>query len=122
MGVWHRKSWFRALVPSRARCLPRLLRSCFLGRWHVVRPIRVATSTCLPCDRPTGVPWDSDPWTEALQTWRCEARVVAGRPVEILEADESEVPGLLAQPSPSVWWAAAAEGVLLSGRPLTDLV
>jgi predicted nucleotidyltransferase len=71
--------------------------------------------------RPASVAFDDDEWTDALIDWSERARTVCGRPVEILEAGEDEVPALLAMPAPSVWHDIATEGVVLSGRPLADL-
>lgn len=71
--------------------------------------------------RPAGVDFEDDIWTDTLDGWRCAARDVTGRPVQLIEAGVDEVAGLLARPGPTVWTAIAHEGVVVTGRPLEEV-
>jgi predicted nucleotidyltransferase len=71
--------------------------------------------------RPAGVEFDDDAWTDTLDEWRCAAQTITGRPVEIIEAGQDEVPTLLDRPGPTVWRVIAQEGVVVFGRPLHEV-
>jgi hypothetical protein len=71
--------------------------------------------------RPACVPFDDDPWTDAVVVWCCQVKEMTGRYVQMLDAGEDEVPALLSRPSPSVWWSIAREGVVLAGSSLPGL-
>ncbi len=69
--------------------------------------------------RPDGIDFDDDAWAEAVAEWCWDATEIAGRQVEMIEAGEDEVPGLLRRSGPCVWQDIAQEGVVVSGRPLS---
>jgi len=71
--------------------------------------------------RPSSVDYDDDSWAEALISWCERAREIVGRPVQMMEANEPEVPELLRRSGPSVWQAIASEGIVLAGSPLGEL-
>jgi hypothetical protein len=72
----------------------------------------------VPAVRAAGVDSDDDRWTDTLDEWRCAAQEGTGRPVELIEAEEDEVRGLLGRPGPTVWKAIDHEGVVIAGRSL----
>lgn len=59
--------------------------------------------------RPTTVAWDDDAYADALIDWQERAWDLTGRPVGLIEAEEAEVPDLLARAG-SVWQDIASEG------------
>jgi predicted nucleotidyltransferase len=71
--------------------------------------------------RPAGIEFDDDAWTDALIEWRHSVGKITSRSVELIEAGENEVPGLLARPGSTVWRAIADEGVVVTGRALSEL-
>jgi predicted nucleotidyltransferase len=71
--------------------------------------------------RPADVAFSDDAWTEALADWCRSAATFTGLPVELIEADEDEVCGLLSRPGPTVWRRIADEGVVLTDRSLDEI-
>jgi DNA-binding MarR family transcriptional regulator len=71
--------------------------------------------------RPADVGDDDDVWVDAIESWRQGARRLSGNRIEVIEVVESEVPRLLRSGQP-MWSDVLAEGVLVAGTPLTDLM
>jgi DNA-binding MarR family transcriptional regulator len=70
--------------------------------------------------RPSAVDPDDEAWGLGIEAWRQQARRLSGNPVEVLEAGEAEVGGLLQSGRP-LWADILRDGVLLAGRPLRDM-
>ena len=71
--------------------------------------------------RPTGIDFDDDVWADGVASWWIAARGLTGCPVEVIEAEEDEIPDLLARPEPTVWQAIASEGVVMAGKCLKEM-
>lgn len=56
-----------------------------------------------------------DDWSDAVGTWADRARAIAGNPVNVIEADEDELPRLLRRKD-SVWQQIGRDAILLAGR------
>lgn len=65
--------------------------------------------------RPTGS--DDDSWSATVQQWIAQVGEVSGNRVEILEADEDEMPARLDRGG-SVWQDIGRDGLVIHGRPL----
>ena len=63
--------------------------------------------------RPVGVV--DDAWSDAIGKWVDRARTVTGNPVNLIEADEEELPRLLRRKD-SVWQQIGRDAVVLAGR------
>jgi predicted nucleotidyltransferase len=72
--------------------------------------------------RPPGVTNGADDeWIDSLGRWADQATRVIGNPVNLVEIEAAELPGLLAGPEPSVWHDATRDGVVVAGSPLTEV-
>ena len=71
--------------------------------------------------RPDLRPDEEDGWTDSLGAWIDQATRVLGNPVNHIEVDLEELPGLLTRRGPSVWKDAAREGLVIVGSPLVEL-
>lgn len=58
-------------------------------------------------------------WVDSLGRWADQATRAIGNPVNLVEVEIAELPGLLSGPGPSVWHEAARDGVVIAGAPLT---
>lgn len=63
---------------------------------------------------------DNDAWTTAVTSWVNHIREFSGNPVNILEEDEGDIPRLL-RSRRSLWESIGSEGILLAGKPLSEL-
>ncbi|MHB8505890.1 MAG: nucleotidyltransferase domain-containing protein [Acidimicrobiales bacterium] len=62
-----------------------------------------------------------DDWVDSLGRWADQATRAIGNPVNLVEVEAAELPGLLARPAPSVWHDATRDGVVVAGSPLTEM-
>jgi hypothetical protein len=69
---------------------------------------------------PAGLAGDDPGWVDALGRWQDRARLIAGNPVNLVQASVGELPALLGR-SGSVWEGASRHGVLIAGTALADL-
>ncbi|MHB1583475.1 MAG: MarR family transcriptional regulator [Acidimicrobiales bacterium] len=60
-------------------------------------------------------------WVDSLGRWADQAMRAVGNPVNLIEIEAAELPGLLAGPGPSVWHDAIRDGVVIAGAPLTEV-
>lgn len=60
-------------------------------------------------------------WTASLGEWIDRARYLLGSPVNHIEVDLQELPGLLSRKGSSVWKEAAREGLVIAGTELAEL-
>ena len=67
--------------------------------------------------RPSGVSESDETWSASVQHWIERVGVVSGNRVEVLEADEVEVPARLDRGG-SVWQDIERDGLIIHGRPL----
>jgi predicted nucleotidyltransferase len=65
--------------------------------------------------RPSGVSESDDAWYEAVRQWIDRVGEVSGNRVEVLEADEDDVPARL-HSGRSVWQDIEREGLIIHGR------
>ena len=65
---------------------------------------------------------DLDAWTDSLGRWADRASSALGNPVNLVEASTEEIPDLLQQEAPSVWADISAEGLVIAGSSLANLV
>jgi predicted nucleotidyltransferase len=70
--------------------------------------------------RPDSVAEDDGAWTETVGRWTDRARTIAGNAVNLIQADEGELPKLLKRRG-SLWRALADDAVVLVGHELTLL-
>jgi predicted nucleotidyltransferase len=70
--------------------------------------------------RPDSAAEDDTTWTDAVGRWADQARTIAGNAVNLIQADEGEVPRLLKRRG-SLWQAVADDAVVLVGDELTLL-
>src|SRR5579875_434064 len=71
--------------------------------------------------RPRGLARDNDEWTDALWSWTAAATRAVGNPVNVMEAAEEEISGLLRRPGPTVWTDIVRDGIVLVGSRLERL-
>lgn len=71
--------------------------------------------------RPRGLARDDDEWTDSLWSWTAAATRAAGNPVNVMEAAEEEISGLLRRPGPTVWTEIVRDGIVLVGSRLERL-
>jgi predicted nucleotidyltransferase len=62
-----------------------------------------------------------DTWTRTLGEWADSAMSLLGNPVNVVEVGADQAAQMLAQGGPPVWAEAALNGILLAGRPFTEL-
>lgn len=67
--------------------------------------------------RPADLSEDDDAWASSTEALRTAARRLTGNPVQVLEVDESDVPGRLRGNS-ALWAAVLRDGVRVHGAPL----
>ncbi len=70
--------------------------------------------------RPARIAEDDGEWNDAVGRWADQARIITGNAVNLIQADEDELPKLLRRRG-SVWQALAADAVVLVGAGLTSL-
>ncbi len=70
--------------------------------------------------RPRGAR-DDDEWTDSLWSWTTSATRALGNPVNVMEAAEEEISGLLRRPGPTVWTEIVRDGIVLVGCRLERL-
>lgn len=70
--------------------------------------------------RPTHVTEDDEPWGSSMEDWRQRAMQLTGNRVEVIEVDENEIARLL-KSGKSLWTDIARDGLVIFGRPLTEL-
>lgn len=68
--------------------------------------------------RPRGPARDNDEWTDSLWSWTAAATRAVGNPVNVMEAAEEEISGLLRRPGPTVWTEIIRDGIVLVGSRL----
>lgn len=71
--------------------------------------------------RPRGLARDNDEWTDSLWSWTTSATRAVGNPVNVMEAAEEEISGLLRRPGPTVWTDIVRDGIVLVGSRLERL-
>ena len=71
--------------------------------------------------RPDEVAAADPSWSDSLGRWTDKAREITGNPVNLIEAQASEIPHLLAKRS-SVWREIANQGTTLIGVDVGSLV
>lgn len=71
--------------------------------------------------RPRGLARDNDEWTDSLWSWTAAATRAVGNPVNVVEAAEEEISGLLRRPGPTVWTDIVRDGIVLVGSRLERL-
>lgn len=71
--------------------------------------------------RPRGLARDNDEWTDSLWSWTAAATRAVGNPVNVMEAAEEEISGLLRRPGPTVWTDIVRDGIVLVGSRLERL-
>lgn len=72
--------------------------------------------------RPPELTYGADgEWVDSLGRWADQATRAIGNPVNLVEVEVAELPGLLSGPGPSVWHDAARDGVVIAGAPLTEV-
>ena len=70
--------------------------------------------------RPADVSEDDESWGVGLEAWRQRAEQITGNRVEFIEVGEEEIARLLESGKP-LWTAIAQEGLVVSGRPMSEL-
>jgi predicted nucleotidyltransferase len=70
--------------------------------------------------RPDSAAEDETTWTDAVGLWADQAHSIAGNAVNLIQADEGEVPKLLKRRG-SLWQAVADDAIVLVGDELTSL-
>ncbi|MDE3202975.1 MAG: MarR family transcriptional regulator [Acidobacteriota bacterium] len=65
-----------------------------------------------------GLARDDDEWTDSLWSWTAAATRAVGNPVNVMEAGEEEISGLLRRPGPTVWTEIVRDGIVLVGSRL----
>lgn len=68
--------------------------------------------------RRRGLARDDDEWTDSLWSWTAAATRAVGNPVNVMEAAEEEISGLLRRPGPTVWTEIVRDGIVLVGSRL----
>ena len=68
--------------------------------------------------RRRGLARDDDEWTDSLWSWTAAATRAVGNPVNVMEAAEEEISGLLRRPGPTVWTDIVRDGIVLVGSRL----
>ena len=63
----------------------------------------------------------SGEWVNSLGRWADQATRAIGNPVNLVEIEAADLPGLLAGPGPSLWHDAARDGDVVAGAPLTEV-
>ena len=71
--------------------------------------------------RPPAVDEDDTAWLDAMAAWESLVLRIAGNAVNRIEVSAHEVPKLMKSRRP-LWQSIRAEGVLLSGTPLVDVM
>ncbi len=71
--------------------------------------------------RPRGLAREDDEWTDSLWSWTTSAARAVGNPVNVMEAAEEEISGLLRRPGPTVWTEIVRDGIVLVGSRLERL-
>lgn len=71
--------------------------------------------------RPRGLAREDDEWTDSLWSWTTSATRAVGNPVNVMEAAEEEISGLLRRPGPTVWTEIVRDGIVLVGSRLERL-
>jgi len=70
--------------------------------------------------RPAAVAEENEAWASGLEAWRQHARRITGNRIEIVEVSEREIARLLQGREP-VWSDVARDGVVIFGRPVSEL-
>lgn len=81
---------------------------------------RVGSDLDVLAVRPAGTGPDDPRWIDSLSRWTDRAAVIAGNPVNLIEAGVNELPRLLREPG-SVWRSAGQDGIVLVGSGLSDV-
>ena len=71
--------------------------------------------------RRRGLAREDDEWTDSLWSWTAAATRAVGNPVNVMEAAEEEISGLLRRPGPTVWTDIVRDGIVLVGSRLERL-
>ncbi|TMK53388.1 MAG: hypothetical protein E6G66_02065 [Actinobacteria bacterium] len=70
--------------------------------------------------RPAAVAEEDEAWASGLEAWRQQARRITGNRIEIIEVSQRKIARLLKGREP-LWSDVASDGLVIFGRPLSEL-